>query len=154
MKSEGRSDRSSQVPSFIWIILMIFMIAGCASTAPNGEPIPMDNQSAIEEKWGIKVLSVRLTAASHMLDFTYRITDSEKASSLVRKQVKPYLIDQATGTRLSVPMTKLGAMRQTAVLPEADRNYRILFGNPGLVKAGSKVTVVIGDMKVENLVVE
>jgi hypothetical protein len=131
------------------------MISGCASTVPNNEPVSMNDQSDIEEKWGIIVLSVRLTAASHMLDFTYRITDSGKASSLVQKQVKPYLIDQATGIKLSVPLTKLGTMRQTAVLPEANRNYRMLFGNPGgLVKSGSKVTVVIGDLKVEDLVVE
>ena len=39
--------------------------------------------------------------------------------------------------------------------PHADRNYVILFGNlGGVVKAGKKVTVVIGELKVENLVVQ
>jgi hypothetical protein len=134
----------------------MFMVSGCAApSAASRESVTTLDQPDIEEKWGIKVLSIRLTAASHMLDFTYRITDSKKASSLVQKQMKPYLIDQATGTKLSVPLTKLGTMRQTAVLPEANRNYRILFGNPGgLVKAGSMVTVVMGDLKVEDLVVE
>jgi len=40
------------------------------------------------------------------------------------------LIDQATGTKLPVPRTRLGPMRQTAVKPAADRDYIILFGNP------------------------
>jgi hypothetical protein len=41
------------------------------------------------------------------------------------------------------------------VKPVANRDYIILFGNPGnLVKQGSRVTVVIGDLKVEDLVVE
>ena len=90
-----------------------------------------------------------------MLDFRYRVIDPEKASLLLRRDVKPYLIDQATGSKFSVPRTKLGPMRQTAVKPAANRNYIILFGNPGgTVKPGSKVTFVLGDLKIEDLVVE
>jgi hypothetical protein len=72
-----------------------------------------------------------------------------------QKQINPYLIDQGTGQKLSVARTRLGPMRQTAIRPVAGRNYAILFGNTNkVVKVGSKITVVIGDFKVENLVVE
>ena len=109
----------------------------------------------IEETWGIKIVGIRLTAADHMIDFRYHVLDSEKASILLSRQVQPYLIDQSTGTKLFVPRIKIGPMRQTAVKPPAGRNYVILFGNTnGSVKSGSKVTVVIGDLKIEDLVVE
>jgi hypothetical protein len=48
----------------------------------------------------------------------------------------------------------VGALRQKTIKPEAGRIYFILFGNPNVVKEGSKVTLVIGDVKVENLTVE
>ena len=119
------------------------------------EPTAVKDRRSMEEKYGIQIKGVRLTAADHMLDFRYRIIDSEKASIFVNRQIKPYLIDQATGTKLPVPRTRLGPMRQTAVKPAADRDYIILFGNPNkLVKQGSLVTVVIGEFKAENLVVE
>jgi hypothetical protein len=110
---------------------------------------------SLEEQWGIRILGIRLSAAGYMLDFRYRVIDPEKASSLLNRQSKAYLIDQATGTQLLVPRTRLGPMRQTAVRPLANRNYFILFSNPGgIVKAGNSVTVVIGDFKAESLIVE
>jgi hypothetical protein len=51
-------------------------------------------------------------------------------------------------------ITKVGLLRSKGK-PEAGRDYFILFGNTGgVVKKGNMVTVVIGDFKVENLVVE
>jgi hypothetical protein len=115
----------------------------------------ISNGVNIEERWGIQILSIRLSASDHMLDFRYRVIDPEKASSLLQKQTKPFLIHQETGEKLFVPRTKLGPLRQTAVKPIANRNYAILFGNKSkLVKMGDKVTVVIGDFKAENLTVE
>ena len=110
---------------------------------------------SFEEKWGIKIVGIRLTAADHMVDFRYKVLDSEKASLFLKRQVEPYLVDQETGAKLSIPKTRLGPMRQTSVKPEENRDYFMLFGNPtGLIKPGSKVTLVIGDQKIENLVVE
>ena len=110
---------------------------------------------SFEEKWGIKIVGIKLTAAGHMLDFRYKVLDSEKASLFLKRQVEPYLVDQETGAKLSIPRTRLGPMRQTSVKPEENRDYFMLFGNPtGLIKPGSKVTLVIGDLKIEDLVVE
>ena len=109
----------------------------------------------LEEKWGVKVVGVRLTAGNHMLDFRYRVTDSEKAWQLLQKKTERYLIQQTTGKKFHVPTTRLGPLRQSAVKPATDRDYIILFANTGqAIKAGDKVTVVIGDFKAEDLVVE
>jgi hypothetical protein len=36
-----------------------------------------------------------------------------------------------------------------------DRDYSMLFGNPGrYLKQGSKITLVVGEQKIENLIVE
>lgn len=113
------------------------------------------NEQSIGEQWGIQVLSMRLSAGGYILDFRYRVKNVEKASPLFSRKIMPYLIDQETGGKFSVSEPhNIGALRTTGQ-PLPDRNYFILFTNPDkYVKLGSKVTVVIGDFRAENLVVE
>jgi hypothetical protein len=120
--------------------------------AAADRPVTSDT---VEERWGIKPLAIRLTAEGYMLDFRYHVVDAEKAAPFFKPQIKPYLIDEASGAVMAVPnVPKVGSMRSTRK-PLKDRGYAILFSNPQKhIKPGSKVTVVIGDIKVEHLVVE
>jgi hypothetical protein len=120
------------------------------------EPAVKTDSSLTDKEWGIKPLSLRQSAGGYMLDFRYRIIDPERASILLDRKIKPYLIDQATGTKLFIPnMPKVGSLKHTVVNPDVNKTYFMLFGNSrGLVKSGSKVTIVIGDFKQEDLVVE
>ena len=108
----------------------------------------------LEEKWGIRPLSVRQTADGHMIDFRYRIIDAEKSSPLFHPTIKPIIIDENTGAIMAVPtVPKVGSMRSTRK-PIKDRNYAILFANPHKhIKPGHKVTIVIGEYRAEHLVV-
>jgi len=112
----------------------------------------------IQDRWGIEIVAIRLSAAGQMLDFRYRIINPDKALPILDPKVKPYLIDQKSGARFVVPITpKVGSLRQTSRSgnPEVNRIYFILFGNPGgTVKLGDKVTVVVGDFRAENLIVQ
>ena len=107
------------------------------------------------EQWGVKVLRISLSAEGYMLDFRYRVLDAEKAAPLFDRKNKAYLVDQVSGAKFQVPESpKVGALRTTRP-PERDKVYFIIFGNPErYVKKGNKVTVMIGDIKIENLVVE
>ena len=120
----------------------------------NVDP-PVTPDADLEAKWGINVLSTRLTAAGRMIDFRYRVLDAQKAAKLSDPHVHPYILDEATGARFIVPAPpKIGQMRNTRP-PIADKNYFILFANPANhIKSGGKVTVVIGDLKIAHLTVE
>jgi len=109
----------------------------------------------IARDWGIEILSLNLSAAGYMLDFRYRVTDPEKASEFMNRAVKPYLVDQATGAKLSVPSPpKVGSLRQTSRKPVAGRIYFVLFANPGrFLAVGDKVTLHHGDCEFKNLAV-
>ncbi len=111
---------------------------------------------SIEEKWGIKVLGIRPTAAGFMLNFRYKVVDAEKVSAFMGPRTKPYLIHQATGLKFKVPqMAKVGALFQRMSKAIPDRIYFALFDNPNmLAQSGTKVTVVIGDCEIKNLVVQ
>ena len=137
--------------------LALAVTGSFANTQESGQPAEQQQEMSIEEKWGVKVESLRTSAAGNLLDFRYRIIDPEKASYLVDRRNKAYMIDQVSGKVLSVPTTgKVGPLRQTVRygLPKKDRVYFILFGNHHIIKPGNKVTVVIGDFKAENIVVE
>jgi hypothetical protein len=85
------------------------------------------------------------------------VIDPEKASLLFKsKEKSPILVDQATGAILRIPsMAKMGSLRTSMKNPVEGKTYFMLFANPGgLVKKGGKVTLLVGDLKTENLVVE
>jgi hypothetical protein len=107
-----------------------------------------------ETKWGIQITALRISAAGNVIDFRYRVTDSDKASALGNPKSKPALIDKITGKILYVPNTKAGQMRSTGQRLAAGKTYTALFANPGkVVKPGNKVTIVIGDFRAEDLTV-
>jgi hypothetical protein len=103
----------------------------------------------------VEIIGVKPVSSGFMLAFRYRVLDPEKAKVLNDRHSKAYLRDEATGTVLSVPaMENVGELR-TGAAPQADRTYFMIFGNPGrLVKSGSRVTVVAGNLHVDGLIVE
>ncbi|HAK95427.1 MAG TPA: hypothetical protein DCM87_10575 [Planctomycetes bacterium] len=111
---------------------------------------------SIESTWGAAVSSVRLSAGGYMIDFRYKVLDPEKAAPLAGRETRAYLIDEKTGGKFLVPATpKVGAMRQTPRQLAAGKIYFVFFANPGKsIKAGDRVTVVIGEYRAENLLVE
>ena len=132
--------------ALLWLVVM--GPQACATAADA-------RQKAMAEKWGIEVTSLRMAVAGHMVDFRYRVLDAEKAAPLFLRKTKPYLLDQESGKVLGVPnLGKVGPLR-TSDKPKQGRIYWMFFGNNlGLVRPGSRVTVIIGDFRVEDLVVQ
>ena len=112
--------------------------------------------SPLEKQWGIQLQGIRLSAAGNLLDFRYRILDVDKAQPLADHKSQPYVLGQTNGSRMSVPTTPtVGSLRQTSIKPLINRTYFVLFANPERqIKAGDKVTVVIGDFRAADLIVE
>jgi hypothetical protein len=108
-----------------------------------------------KRNWGVEIIGVKPVSSGYMLAFRYRILDPVKAKTLNDMKARAYIIDEATGTRLAVPaLENVGELR-TGAAPEADRNYFMIFGNPGkLVKPGNLVSIVVGNFKVDGLVVD
>ena len=105
--------------------------------------------------WGVDNMGVRVVSSGLMLRFSYRVLDANKAKILNDKNSTPYLIDETTGIKMEVPaMEKIGKLRQTAT-PENGRQYWMVFSNRGLfIKPGSRVDIVIGNFRVNGLLVE
>jgi hypothetical protein len=142
-------------------LILTVQLAGCASTSAKlvaTEPDQPPAVETLEAQWGIRVEGLRLSAAGSMLDFRYRVLDAKKAAPLLDGKSQPTLLDAAHGARLGVPESPvLGRIRQTARNNNIllDRNYFIMFGNPGKVlQSGDKVTLLLGQVKITDLTVQ
>ena len=133
--------------------LAALLAAGCTAT-PDQKASVMTLDAVADP--GIRVESLRLTAADYMLDLRYRVTDPERAAAFFSRKTELRLVDPVSGARLAVPNTpKLGKLRQVARKDMTDRSYFMLFANPGrYLKAGSQVTLVAGDTHITQLTVE
>ena len=161
----------------VWTIVLIvgclLVLPGCGGVNVAADPVdevagvpaaarqpatgqPAVEQPPIEQQWGIEIQALRLSAADNMLDFRYRVTDPDKARQLLKRGLKPWLLDRATGAKLSMPTTtKIGPLRQATLAPKKDRVYYVMFANPGrFIKRGAMVDVVIGDFVAKDIVVQ
>lgn len=143
------------------LAMSAFLLAGCSTAGPGSttggaarEPAPRALASTAEDL-GIEIVALRLTAAGAMLDLRYKVVDPAKARAFLKRGAHPYLLDPQTGAKLTVPSAAyVGALRQTAVLPVAGKTYFMFFRNAArTVEAGRKVTLVMGDRRIEGLVV-
>jgi hypothetical protein len=115
----------------------------------------------LEQEWGIKLLGIRLTANGYALDFRYKVLDPQKAAPIVHRRFSPtpYVVVERSGAKLGVPFTdKAGSLRSSVTSVEQisrGRNYSALFANPGKhVKPDDRVTIVFGQFRAENVVVQ
>jgi hypothetical protein len=136
-------------------------VAPTASPTPKATPrasaVAKSQRGAefIKKRWGIDNIIVRATASGELIRFSYRVVDAEKAALINDKSKSPYLIEEKLGIALQIPqMEKVGQLRQTAK-PENGREYWMAFSNKGkLIKPGSRVDIVIGSFRINDLVVE
>jgi hypothetical protein len=128
-----------------------------ARETPAPPPTQWAGQQPIRiDEWGIDILGIRWSAAGYVLDFRYRVHDAEKAAPLLVHQIKPHIVVEKNGAKLGVPRSpKIGSLRSSSRNVKPNRNYYVLFANPGrMVAVGDKVTVEIGEFKASHLVVQ
>lgn len=126
---------------------------------PGAQYYPMGEQQTAERikaQFGVEIQPLRLTAFDNMLDFRYRVLDAEKAKALHHPKIRPFLVDPTKKVRLEIPKTKVGSFRQAKnALPQKDRVYATLFANPGrILKRGETITIVFGDMVLQDMRVQ
>ena len=102
----------------------------------------------MEQDYGIKVDLVAVTAAGGLVDLRFTVVDQAKALHILHDAtVMPALLVEPSGTVIRAPT---GMRHKVTVLDGG--NYFILYSNPGgAVQAGTHVSVVIGDVRLEPL---
>lgn len=120
--------------------------AGSTRTSNGGD------WKSVEEKWGIQITGLRMAMGGAAIDLRYKVTDADKATSLMKLTDGPYVIDHTSGKTLAVPFQKENQTQQKLV---SGKSYFALLPNEGAAaKSGHKVTVAIGSTLQSDLTIE
>lgn len=143
----------------IFLLLFLFIYTGCSHfNSFKAAPVDERADSAIAERWGIRIEGVRLSPDGYMFDFSYMVLDPSRAAAITGRRYRPYLIHEATGVRLMAPDPEKGGPKTQPAdyrEPLEGRTCSVFFVNPGrLVRQGDRVTVVIGDFTARSIPVE
>jgi hypothetical protein len=145
----------------ILFVLAVLSVPCAASPAGDNAARPAppavgSASPAAGEAAGIRIGALMLSVNGSMIDMRYRVVALETARKAMHPKSNIYLIDQASGMKMSTPVAaKVGKLRQLPH-PSADGRWQsMLFQNPGkTVKRGSKVTLAIDDLRFEDLVIQ
>jgi hypothetical protein len=113
--------------------------------------------AALQAAWGIRVTNAALTGGGGIVDIRFQVVDPDKALGLHDPENPPVVIDQASGKVLDKGAGPHGgaALHQSADTFKAGRTYFFLFQNNGsLLQPGSRATLKIGDVLLENVIVQ
>lgn len=109
-------------------------------------------ESDILWRWGIRIECMRLASSGYMLEFRYKILDGNKAQPLFDPRSRPLLRDDASGFESVVPSPPTTGSLRSTYDAKAGRTYFMFFANPSrFLKAGSTVTVTIGNFRVSGI---
>jgi len=135
---------------FILSIFLYFsLVSQPASASP---PVTIVSRKALEEKYGLRLNLLAVTAAGGMVDLRLKMLDAGKARLLLQeKQNFPTLLAGNKNVRLSVDEET----RSQEIKFEDNGGLYLMFPNSGnAVTPGSAVTVVFGSLQLEPVVVK
>ncbi|MCB8983254.1 MAG: hypothetical protein H6659_05500 [Ardenticatenaceae bacterium] len=129
----------------VWFLVSAYQ-TGISARFPDRASV----ETAIEDQYGIHISMIAVTAGGGVIDFRFQVTDADKATDYMHGAYEdlPVLIVEDTGTWITPrPHTH-------HVNYEYGRTYYHIYRNPGgAVKPGAFVTVVLGDLRLQHVVV-
>jgi hypothetical protein len=146
--------------AFVTIIVGGWLLAGCGgASTPDTlpvEPSPAPTSTAmpataaqVEDRYGVQVTLVALTAANGLIDCRFRITDLAKAAFLLNADTMPLLIVEKSNTVIQIHEP----IDQPALIQ--DRVYSVIYPNvQNALEPGDQVSLVIGDLRLEHILVQ
>ncbi len=133
-----------------------FAARSFAAARYPGPPSHKASAADIEQKWGIRITQVAVTADGGMVDFRYQVIDPEKAINLTLEDKQgdipdlPVLVAEDNGGLIN-SAAQMAAKHDI----RAGQTYFLLYrNNRGAVKSGSTVSVIIGDQRLEHVAVQ
>jgi hypothetical protein len=153
------------IPSRALVVQLLGMLAGAgvvvaafagyrltqSSDAARVRVPPTVPRAALPARSGVRLVRVSTTGGGGLLDLRYQVVDADRAQSVHDAETPPIMIDERSG--LLVSQLFMGHMHHGQ--PKPGVSYYLIFLNPGnIVRAGSRVTVQLGDARVPHVVVQ
>jgi hypothetical protein len=158
-----RPPRRVLVAGFVVGVLLAFAIGGLvwwlphrsAADASHVDPPvewqrPSVSAAGLIERSGVRLVHVAVTGGGGLLDLRFQVVDPNKAVTVHETQTPPAIVDERTGlvfNQLLMDHAHTGEFKPAVT-------YYLVFENTGnWIRRGSKVTVLLGDAQLENVVV-
>jgi hypothetical protein len=132
--------------------LLTYYLTSAPAPAPATSLSKVDPAqiAALQNTWGIDVTNVGMTANGGLVDMRIQVIDPDKALGILNDDNYPVLIDEASGVPLFRPTGHGGHTGNF----NAGRTYYFLYQNVnGLVKSGSRITIHVGEVTLEHVLV-
>jgi hypothetical protein len=121
-----------------------------ASKPANHVP-PIVSRAGLEQRSGVRLARVAVTGDGGLLDLRYQVVDPDTANVLHDPAYPPEMVEEKTG--LVVDNLFMGHQHKGRL--RLGETYFLLFENPGnIVHRGARVTVVLGDARVQHVRVQ
>ncbi len=110
----------------------------------------------LEQDWGIQPVFLRITGGGYMIEFRYRVVDTEKARVLSSNKILPSMLSMKSRAKLAVPYSStVGYMKSNRRFLKKDRNYIVFFANENRhMLPGDKVKIQVGNEVTEPLTID
>lgn len=151
----GRMDQARFNKYFLFIFVFLIVLAGLFALnilildqpAAASANVNIISQAVLEEKYGLRVNLLAVTAAGGMVDLRLKILDGEKVRLLLQdKKNFPALL---AGDK-KIPLSVDEDTKSQEIQFENNSGLYLMFPNSGnVVKPGSNVTVAFGDIQLE-----
>ena len=109
----------------------------------------MPSSPEIEDKYGVRFLSVDVTSGGGMIQVRYQVLDSAKTEAIHAQEATPTVID-GHGVKYDLPgmagHSHIGPVKKAGVT-----DFVLLANARGGVKSGSTVTIKIGSLELHNV---
>ena len=139
------------------ILLVLAVLAGLTIyersrpvfVGAGGQRIPISK--AIEDRYGIRLTFVGLTARDGFIDVRYRVIDAEKAVDFGHyTETTPYIIAEDSGEKITVTEMGLHNHRMQPGLI-----FHVMYRNTAnAIEHGRPVTIQVGDMAIKHIIVQ
>jgi hypothetical protein len=153
-QSQLKEKRHWQAVALAGGLILLLGLAGWMIVSQMVGDIAQDRQqqaqALFEAETGIRVVRLAYTAMGGMVDLQYQAVDPDKALVIHDDDNPPMLVNQKTGSLISRPQHGHGFKElRVGIL------YHLLIVNEGSVlERGDRVTLVLGEWRLEDLVVE
>jgi hypothetical protein len=116
-------------------------------TLPTAQRVPL-SAAELEERYGLRLKLLAVTAGGGLIDFRLKIVDAEKAAQLLASpEHTPSLIVSGSDVPLSAPRPT--DQNQDPKLKDDDVFIALIPNSDSVVKPGTAVVVTFGDLQLE-----
>jgi len=147
LNQPGHLIRWTLLASLLLVLSVVFIVP---FIHPAAAPLSQEDvMAAIEDQYGVRISMIAVTMGGGAVDFRFQVVDPDKATNFCYDYENlPVLFVEDTGARIDP------RQHTHHVNYQFGRTYYQLYRNPGgIVKQGTRLTVVIGDLRLEHFVV-